>query len=229
MPEVDGCSSERSEMLNAKRRESKDWARRSWDLYKSITVHIITSVQLKQVKHNTMGRLFLAEYDQIPSEKYIHCGMCRTRVAFIEDDIAVDVSTSLTRGIYSKVFNVEVPADDLSYHQQENGNTLVDTYCVKCGMLLGHKLYYWDELLYNDQVGGANEQGPKDQDAGANEQNADQDGGANEQDPNDQDVVLMSKILINMGALMNRFLMSKMLIKLEMLMNRIMIKMEARQ
>ncbi|KAK4376013.1 hypothetical protein RND71_006690 [Anisodus tanguticus] len=92
-------------------------------------------------------------------------------------------------------FNVEVPAEDLSYHKKENGNTLVDIYCVQCGMLLGHKLSYWDDLplVYlndeqvggaNDQVGGANEQGPNDQDGGANEQNADQDGGTNEQNAN---------------------------------------------
>ncbi|XP_059302098.1 uncharacterized protein LOC132054033 [Lycium ferocissimum] len=146
-----------------------------------------------------MGRFFLLEYNQIPSHEYIHCGICRTRVAFVEDHIATDMSNSKPRRISSKVFNVEIP-DDMSYHEQVNGNTLVDTYCVRCRMLLGwkliavshpsrHKLSYWNDprhrLSYwnDEQDGGANEQAPNDQDEGANEQNADQ-----EQVPNEQDL-----------------------------------------
>ncbi|XP_059302096.1 protein yippee-like At3g08990 [Lycium ferocissimum] len=131
-----------------------------------------------------MGRLFLVEYDQIPSHEYIHCGMCGTRVAFVEDRFAT--------------FNVEVPENEI-YHQQEHGPTLADTYCIKCGNLLGWKLIavpqpnkYIKEgrfVMKLDQLnflpGGANQQAPHNQDGGANQQSPNnQDGNANEQNAN---------------------------------------------
>ncbi|MCD7457788.1 hypothetical protein HAX54_036180 [Datura stramonium] len=155
-----------------------------------------------------MGRPFILYYDEIPSHDCIHCRICRTRVAFIEDYFP-NVNDLLSGGFFSKVFNVEVPEDE-RYHQAVDGKTRANTYCVGCGMLLGwkliavpkqsmyireggylmrlHKLIYWNDVtLLTFLMGGANEQAPNDQDGGANEQDHDQDVGTDEEDA-DQDV-----------------------------------------
>lgn len=49
--------------------------------------------------------------------------------------------------VFHDVFNVQV--DEEKYHRQVNGNTIADTYCVKCGMLLGMKII---EVPYNNQI-----------------------------------------------------------------------------
>ncbi|XP_019228911.1 PREDICTED: protein yippee-like At3g08990 [Nicotiana attenuata] len=142
-------------------------------------------------KADTMGRLFLVEYNKDPFLEYFQCIICRLRVAFLEDRI-LNVPDS-TRGIFNKVFNVEVP-DDERYHQELNGNTVADAYCVQCGELLGCKLiavpepsmYYREGrfvmrleklICGNDQDesdneqdhGEDNEQNDDDQEAGADQ------------------------------------------------------------
>ncbi|CAN4098862.1 unnamed protein product [Withania somnifera] len=154
-----------------------------------------------------MGRHFILDFDEIQPSDCIYCRMCRVRVAFVEDYIGF-LNDLMPEGIFNKMFNVQVPKDE-RYHHVRDGETLADTYCVGCGMLLGWKLIavtqpcrfskegrfamkldnlsYWDdELLYkqdpNDQDGVAYEQVPNEQDLGSNEEVADQDGDANEQD-----------------------------------------------
>ncbi|KAF3621876.1 hypothetical protein FXO38_02540 [Capsicum annuum] len=131
-------------------------------------------------------------------------------------------------------FNVEVP-NGVRYHQVKSGKTLADTVlnaeCCLGGKL--EKLVHWNddeqgpnnqdgganEQVPNEQDGDVNEQPPNEQDIGANEQNVYQDEGANGQVPNDQEgaanEVLMDRFLMNKEEL----LMSKMMIKMELLMN----------
>ncbi|PHT46769.1 hypothetical protein CQW23_15927 [Capsicum baccatum] len=101
-------------------------------------------------------------------------------------------------------FNVEVP-NDVRYHQVKSGKTLADTVlnaecCLggklqdtnikECFIFMNReKLIHWndDEQGPNNQDGGADEQVPMEQHVGVNVQNADQDGDADEQVPNEQD------------------------------------------
>ncbi|XP_019248625.1 PREDICTED: protein yippee-like At3g08990 [Nicotiana attenuata] len=83
-----------------------------------------------------MGRIFLVEYDEFPEEDFFLCRICKTRIGLVEDH--VDNVEDERRAVFNKVFNVEV--DKENHHKKENGKTVADTYCVKCGMLLGVKL-----------------------------------------------------------------------------------------
>uniref|UniRef100_M1DX18 Protein yippee-like n=1 Tax=Solanum tuberosum TaxID=4113 RepID=M1DX18_SOLTU len=124
-----------------------------------------------------MGFLYLVDLDEYPKEDVVHCIICKTGVGLANDFIdSIDYELTV---VFHKMYNVQV--DEEKYHRQVNGNTVADTYCVKCGMLLGMKLHN------EDLVGGANQQGPNDQDVGANADqndgaNAGQNGGANDQD-----------------------------------------------
>ncbi|KAL3336062.1 hypothetical protein AABB24_032006, partial [Solanum stoloniferum] len=61
----------------------------------------------------------------------IHCRVCRTRVAFIEDLFV----TVLPGGIFTRLVNVE----NVNYHESEIGKIIADTHCVQCGIMLGWK------------------------------------------------------------------------------------------
>ncbi|KAH0738039.1 hypothetical protein KY290_036744 [Solanum tuberosum] len=85
---------------------------------------------------------------------------------------------NIQEGLFIDVFNVHAPHDKI-YHQVVGDSILVDAYSIQCGVMLGMKIHY------EEQVGGANEQN-SDQDwgvneQGANEKNVDQDEAVNEQ------------------------------------------------
>ncbi|KAH0659727.1 hypothetical protein KY285_029423 [Solanum tuberosum] len=145
-----------------------------------------------------MGRPFILHYE----DDCIHCRSCKTRVGFIRDHLFTNIGDESF--IFHTVFNVEVP-EDKRYHQVEkNGRTVADTYCIKCGNLLGRKLisidkpcsYIREGVFFislhkvgltnqdggvNEQAAGANVQdGDADEQGGANEQNDEQGGGTNE-------------------------------------------------
>uniref|UniRef100_M1DMT3 Fad NAD binding oxidoreductases n=1 Tax=Solanum tuberosum TaxID=4113 RepID=M1DMT3_SOLTU len=120
----------------------------------------------------------------------ILCYFCETRVAFIEDFIpnvrTIQQSEYFVVGRYfMKLFNVEVP-EDKRYHQvEEDGRIVADTYCIKCGNLLGWKviaivkpsmfiregvfIIRLSQIDPNNQDEGANEQVPNDEQGGTNE------------------------------------------------------------
>ncbi|XP_055829433.1 uncharacterized protein LOC129898782 [Solanum dulcamara] len=155
-----------------------------------------------------MGRKFYVDYDEFPKEDFVHCSVCKTQIGLV-DEFINDMENGRT-AIFNKVFNVQVDAE--KYHRQENGKIVADTYCVKCGMLLGmklivvpyshwtvnfrqgrfliraNKLVFWNnERLFDgedEQDEGANEH-DHNQGGGSNEQNNDHNGGVNEHD-NDQ-------------------------------------------
>ncbi|TMW81794.1 hypothetical protein EJD97_007828, partial [Solanum chilense] len=134
------------------------------------------------------------------SNERIYCRTCRNPVARVQDYIR-----RVRRGtiIIRRVYNVYVPGDmDHLY-----GFIMADTYCGRCGTLIGWKFIvvplgsvaaragrfllmsrrvaFWDgvpllRLNANEGV-GANEQNAN-QGLGVNEQNANQDLGVNEQD-----------------------------------------------
>ncbi|KAL3336086.1 hypothetical protein AABB24_032025 [Solanum stoloniferum] len=86
-----------------------------------------------------MGRPFILHYE----DDCIHCRSCKTRVGFIRDHLFTNIGDESF--IFHTVFNVEVP-EDKRYHQVEkNGRTVADTYCIKCGNLLGRKLIAIDK------------------------------------------------------------------------------------
>ncbi|KAH0657610.1 hypothetical protein KY289_026358 [Solanum tuberosum] len=93
-----------------------------------------------------MGRLFLVYYDEYPKEDFFHCIICKTRIGFVNKFIDYIDDYGIT-AVFQNVFNVQVDAE--KYHRQVNGNTIADTYCVKCGMLLGMKLIV---VPYNNQI-----------------------------------------------------------------------------
>ncbi|KAH0659712.1 hypothetical protein KY285_028330 [Solanum tuberosum] len=128
-----------------------------------------------------MGRPFILHYDEIPDDDCINCFICGTRVGFIGDLHA----TSILSWVFHNVFNVEVP-EDKRYHQvEEDGRTVADTYCIKCGNLLGWKviaivkpsmfiregvfIIRLSQIDPNNQDEGANEQVPNDEQGGTNE------------------------------------------------------------
>ncbi|KAK6786015.1 hypothetical protein RDI58_014540 [Solanum bulbocastanum] len=92
-----------------------------------------------------MRRLFLVYYDEYPKEDFVHCIICKTRIGFVNKFIDHIDDYGITT-VFHSVFNVVV--DGEKYHRQVNGNTVADTYCVKCGKLLGMKLIV---VPYNDQ------------------------------------------------------------------------------
>ncbi|KAH0668369.1 hypothetical protein KY285_029575 [Solanum tuberosum] len=149
----------------------------------------------------------------MPSFDYhFHCG-CGSGVAFLKDYVGIDEElTCVLQGIFTDMFNVEVPENE-SYHHELDGETLVDTFYVNCRDRLGWKfiavpqgspyqegqfLMMLDKLTYTngqildpfeenvDQAGGPNEENV-DQDGGANEENVDQVGGPNEENNDNQD------------------------------------------
>jgi len=160
-----------------------------------------------------MGRLFLVYYDEYPKEDFVHCIICKTRIGFVNKFIDYIDGYGIT-AVFHNVFNVQVDAE--KYHRQVNGNTVADTYCVKCGMLLGMKLIvvpynnqieniregrflmsafqlvYWNNKLMfveEDYEEEEEEEDEEDDDGGTNEQDHDQGGETNEQDHhNDGDV-----------------------------------------
>ncbi|XP_015069440.1 uncharacterized protein LOC107014088 [Solanum pennellii] len=74
-----------------------------------------------------------------PSSDYCHC-RCGTRVAFLKDYISTNDELNFeNKGIFTDMFNVEVPENDESYHQVVDGKTLVDTFCCNCRNRLGRK------------------------------------------------------------------------------------------
>ncbi|WMV35882.1 hypothetical protein MTR67_029267 [Solanum verrucosum] len=149
----------------------------------------------------------------MPSSDYFH-GTCGTRVVFLKDYVGTDDElTCVLQGIFTDMFNNEVPENE-SYHQELDGNTVVDTFCVNCMDRLGWKfiavpqgsryeegqfLMMLEKLTYTngqildpyeenvDQAGGPNEENNDNQDGGAaNEENNDnQDGGAANEENND--------------------------------------------
>ncbi|KAH0659696.1 hypothetical protein KY289_028444 [Solanum tuberosum] len=143
-----------------------------------------------------MTRPTFPESYLIPFHDRIHCRRCRIRVALVSDY----VQPVGPGGIFNRVFNVDV-SDDVNDHLQQEVNTLANTYCVRCGTLLGwkfiavpepsmiiragrfcmrlHKLTLWNDvpLHHLNQEQNAN------QDGGGDGQNTD----LNEQVPN-QDV-----------------------------------------
>ncbi|KAH0657612.1 hypothetical protein KY289_026360 [Solanum tuberosum] len=155
-----------------------------------------------------MGRLFLVYYDEYPKEDFFHCIICKTRIGFVNKFIDYIDDYGIT-AVFHNVFNVQVDVE--KYHRQVNGNTVADTYCVKCGMLLGMKLIV---VPYNNQIENIREgrflmsafelvywnnklmfveedyeEEEEDDDGGTNEQDHDQGGETNEQDHhNDGDV-----------------------------------------
>ncbi|XP_055829134.1 uncharacterized protein LOC129898572 isoform X2 [Solanum dulcamara] len=154
------------------------------------------------IRHN------LVEYNGRPSSDYIHCNMCKTRVALVQDYILTG-NDLVTAAFFNRLFNVEVSEDE-PYKKVIDGKTLAETYCVQCRNLLGwkliavsqpsinyreggfymrlDKLIYWNDVpLFDFLFGGDNEQNA-DQHGDASEQNADQHGDANEQIPNEQDL-----------------------------------------
>uniref|UniRef100_A0A3Q7H3M5 Yippee domain-containing protein n=1 Tax=Solanum lycopersicum TaxID=4081 RepID=A0A3Q7H3M5_SOLLC len=83
-----------------------------------------------------MGFLYLVDLDEYPKEDIVHCNICETRIGLANDFIdSIDYEMTV---VFHKMCNVQV--DEEKYHRQVNGNTVADTYCVKCGMLLGMKL-----------------------------------------------------------------------------------------
>ncbi|PHU15941.1 hypothetical protein BC332_17146 [Capsicum chinense] len=129
--------------------------------------------------------------------------------------LLLQVLNLIPRGIFDRVFNVEV-SEDVNDYRVINGYTLVDVFCFQCETLLWwqffavpqpspsiyirqgrfymrlHKLTYWDNepLLrdLNEELGLPYELVPDEQVLGGNEQNADQDGNANERIPTEQDI-----------------------------------------
>ncbi|PHT31875.1 hypothetical protein CQW23_28212 [Capsicum baccatum] len=103
------------------------------------------------------------EQDQreILSPDCIHCRICKTQVAFVEDCVP------------------DIAVSQPSWHFREGRF-----------YMRFDKLIYWNNvtlLQFLFGIGGANEQAPDDQAGGADEQDHDQDVGTNEQD-HDQDV-----------------------------------------
>ncbi|TMW85660.1 hypothetical protein EJD97_022753 [Solanum chilense] len=145
-----------------------------------------------------MGRPFILHYDDIHC---IHCRICRTQVGFMRDHLCTSMGYEVY--IFDNVFNVEVPEDKRYQKVLRDGRTMNDTYCVKCGNLIGWKVIAVDKPwiiiregvflmdLHNvdltNQEGGVNEQaanvqgGDANEQGGANEQNDEQQGDANEQ------------------------------------------------
>ncbi|XP_049409025.1 uncharacterized protein LOC125872352 [Solanum stenotomum] len=148
---------------------------------------------------------------RMPSSEYFHC-TCGTRVAFLKDYVGTDDELPyVLKGIFTDMFNIEVPENE-SYHQELDGNTVVDTFCVNCmdrlrwkfiavpkgsryeeGQLLMmlEKLTYTNDQILDpyeenvDQAGGPNEENNDNQDGGENNDN--QDGGAaNEENADSQ-------------------------------------------
>ncbi|XP_055833557.1 protein yippee-like At3g08990 [Solanum dulcamara] len=83
-----------------------------------------------------MGRKFIVDYDEFLKEDFVHCIVCKTRIGSIHEFIK-EIENGNTV-VFNKVFNVQV--DKEKYHKQVNGNSVADTYCLNCGMLLGMKL-----------------------------------------------------------------------------------------
>ncbi|XP_019069898.1 uncharacterized protein [Solanum lycopersicum] len=154
---------------------------------------------------DTMGFLYLVDLDEYPKEDIVHCNICETRIGLANDFIdSIDYEMTV---VFHKMCNVQV--DEEKYHRQVNGNTVADTYCVKCGMLLGMKLivvpysnqtlhhreeYFLmnalelidcnNKLMYLDETEEDEEYEEQD-DADANEHDHDQGGEADEQGHND--------------------------------------------
>ncbi|KAH0750682.1 hypothetical protein KY290_029914 [Solanum tuberosum] len=151
-----------------------------------------------------MGRVFLVYYDEHPKEDFFHCIICKTRIGFVNKFIDYIDGYGIT-AVFHNVFNVQVDAE--KYHRQVNGNTVADTYCVKCGMLLGKKLIvvpynnqieniregrflmsafqlvYWNnKLMFVDEDDDDEEEEEEDDDGGANEHDHDQGRETDEQD-----------------------------------------------
>ncbi|XP_027773235.1 acidic leucine-rich nuclear phosphoprotein 32-related protein-like [Solanum pennellii] len=152
-----------------------------------------------------MGFLYLVDLDEYPKEDIVHCNICETRIGLANDFIdSIDYEMTV---VFHKMYNVQV--DEEKYHRQVNGNTVADTYCVKCGMLLGMKLIVVpysnqtvhhregnflmnalelidcnNKLMYLDETEEDEEYEEQD-DADANEHDHDQGGGADEQDHDD--------------------------------------------
>ncbi|KAH0664868.1 hypothetical protein KY285_026074 [Solanum tuberosum] len=93
-----------------------------------------------------MGRLFLVYYDEYTKEDFVHCIICKIRIGFVNKFIDC-IDDYVITAVFHNVFNVQVDAE--KYHRKVNGNTVADTYCVKCGMLLGMKLIV---VPYNNQI-----------------------------------------------------------------------------
>ncbi|XP_049343444.1 uncharacterized protein LOC125807747 [Solanum verrucosum] len=153
---------------------------------------------------DTMGFLYLVDFDEYPKEDVIHCIICKTGIGLANDFIdSMDYELTV---VFHKMYNVQV--DEEKYHRQVNGNTVADTYCVKCGMLLGMKLIVVpysnrtvhfregnflmnalelvdcnNKLMYIDEDGEDEEY--EEDDGGANEHDHDQGGGADEQNHDD--------------------------------------------
>ncbi|KAH0659700.1 hypothetical protein KY289_028448 [Solanum tuberosum] len=94
----------------------------------------------------------------------IHCRVCRTRVAFIEDLFV----TVWPGGIFTRLVNVE----NVNYHESEIGKIIADTHCVQCGIMLGWKFITPHSMLFRegtfllrlDWLSFWNEQVPNEQD-----------------------------------------------------------------
>ncbi|XP_055831098.1 uncharacterized protein LOC129900197 [Solanum dulcamara] len=132
---------------------------------------------------------------RMPPTHCIHCRVCRTRVAFIEDTAAIVRTGPFCRMILKRVFNVQV-SDNVYYILLFGTATVANTNCVQCGTIIGSKfiavtqqnIYFREGRFFMkwDKLSLSNEQVPNEQDVGANQQNAYQDGGVNEQN-HDQD------------------------------------------
>ncbi|XP_015079557.2 protein yippee-like At3g08990 [Solanum pennellii] len=143
-----------------------------------------------------MGRPFILHYDD---NHCIHCRICKTQVGFMRDHLCTSMGYEVY--IFDNVFNVEVPEDKRYQKVEKDGRTMNDTYCVKCGNLIGWKVIAVDKpwIIVREGVflmdihnvdltnqGGVNEQaanvqeGDANEQGGANEQNDEQEGDANE-------------------------------------------------